>query len=205
MALTRKFLSALGIEADKIDEIISAHTETVDGLKEQIANYKADAEKLPTVQKELDDLKKAAEGQDGKNPFEVKYNAIKEEFENYKKDIEQKESKSKIEAAYKALLKEAGVSEKRIDAVLKVSDLEKVKLDKDGKIEGADELKKSIETEWEDFIVKEEVAGANTAKPPKTNNGSKKTKAEIMAITDRTERRKAMMENPEVFGLAPNT
>ena len=28
MALTRKFLSALGIESDKVDEIISAHTET---------------------------------------------------------------------------------------------------------------------------------------------------------------------------------
>ena len=43
MALTRKCLSALGIEAEKIDEIISAHTETVDGLKDEIAKYKGDA------------------------------------------------------------------------------------------------------------------------------------------------------------------
>lgn len=33
MALTRKFLAAMGIEADKIDSIIDAHTETVDALK----------------------------------------------------------------------------------------------------------------------------------------------------------------------------
>ena len=35
MSLTRKFLSALGIEDDKVDEIISAHTDTVNALKEQ--------------------------------------------------------------------------------------------------------------------------------------------------------------------------
>ena len=44
MALTRKFLSALGIEEDKVDEIIKAHTETVDALKEQRDELKADAE-----------------------------------------------------------------------------------------------------------------------------------------------------------------
>ena len=59
MALTRKFLSALGIEADKVDEIINAHAETVNALKEERDNYKADAEKLPAVQKELDELKKS--------------------------------------------------------------------------------------------------------------------------------------------------
>ena len=57
MALTRKFLSALGIEEAKIDEIISAHADTVNALKEQRDGYKADADKLPTVQRELDDLK----------------------------------------------------------------------------------------------------------------------------------------------------
>ena len=42
MALTRKFLSALGIEEAKIDEIISAHADTVNALKEQRDSYKAD-------------------------------------------------------------------------------------------------------------------------------------------------------------------
>ena len=54
MALTRKYLTALGIESEKIDEIISAHTETVDGLKEQLRQFEADAKKLPEVQAELD-------------------------------------------------------------------------------------------------------------------------------------------------------
>ena len=51
MALTRKFLSALGIEADKIDEIINAHSETVDALKEERDNFKSNAEKYADIQK----------------------------------------------------------------------------------------------------------------------------------------------------------
>ena len=78
MALSRKFLSALGIEADKIDEIISAHTETVDALKEERDKYKADADKLPGVQKELDDLKKTANDADG---YKKKYDDEHEAFE----------------------------------------------------------------------------------------------------------------------------
>ena len=56
MALTRKFLAALGIDNDKVDEIIQAHTDTVNGLKDEIEKYKADAEKLPAVEKELKEL-----------------------------------------------------------------------------------------------------------------------------------------------------
>lgn len=42
MALTRKMLKAMGIEDEKIDQIIDAHTETVEGLKDQVSSYKAD-------------------------------------------------------------------------------------------------------------------------------------------------------------------
>ena len=40
MALTRSFLKALGIEEEKIGEIINAHSETVSGLKAEIEKYK---------------------------------------------------------------------------------------------------------------------------------------------------------------------
>ena len=52
MAMTRKFLKAMGIEEEKIEQIIEAHTETVNALKEERDKFKGDAEKLPTVQKE---------------------------------------------------------------------------------------------------------------------------------------------------------
>lgn len=199
MALTRKFLAALGIEADKVDEIINAHTETVDGLKEQLVQFKADAEKLPAVQKELDEMKAAAE-KAGKDPFKVKYEAIKEEFEQYKADQTAKETKAAKSAAYRALLKEAGVAEKRLDAVLKVSDLESIELDKDGTIKGADKLAESIKTEWADFISSTDTAGAKTTTPPTTTGGTKyASKSEIMAIKDTGARQRAIAENIQLF------
>lgn len=183
MALTRKYLSALGIEGDKIDEIINAHAETVDGLKDEIAKYKADAEKLPGVQKELADMKTAAE-KAGKDPYKVKYEAIKEEYDKYKADQTAKETKAAKSAAYKALLKDAGVAEKRIDAVLKVSDVEAVELDADGKIKDAGALKKSIREEWADFISKEQTVGAKTETPPPSSGGTVKSREDIYKTDD---------------------
>ena len=200
MALTRKLLSAMGIEADKVEEIIQAHTETVNGLKDEAAKYKADAEKLPDVQKELDKLKEAAKD-GGKNPFEVKYNAIKEEFAQYKKNAEAKEAKSKKETAYKALLKEAGISEKRIDSVLKVSDVDGLEFADDGKVKNHEDLLKNIKEEWADFIVTTTQTGAHTATPPAGNGRTYKSKEEIMQIKDTGERQKAIAENHTLFGF----
>ena len=200
MALTRKFLSALGIDADKIDEIIVAHTESIDGLKDELAKVKKEADKLPGVQKELDELKAAAE-QNGKDPYKVKYDALKEDFEAYKKEVTDKETKASKTAAYRELLKEAGISEKRLDAVLRVSDVDSVELDKDGKIKGADKLKDTIKEEWADFIAKEFTKGAPTATPPANNGGNRKTKEEIYAMKDPGERQKAILENHDLFGF----
>lgn len=57
MALTRKYLKAMGLEDDKIDQIIEAHTEVTTAIKADADRYKADAEKLSEVQAELDSLK----------------------------------------------------------------------------------------------------------------------------------------------------
>ena len=200
MAFTRKFLSALGIDADKVDEIINAHTEVTDALKSERDSYKADADKLSAVQKELDDMKAAAE-KDGKDPFKVKYEALKEDFDNYKKEISDKESKAAKQNAYRALLKEAGVADKRIDAVLRVSDVDGIKLDKDGKIEDADKLKESVKTEWADFITSDSTKGATTPNPPANNGSNRKTKDEIYAMKDPAERQKAILENHDLFGI----
>ena len=201
MALTRKFLSALGIEEDKVDEIIQAHTDTVNGLKEEIEKYKADAEKMRGVEKELNGLKKTAEESDGKNPYKVKYEALKEEYAEYKKGVTAKETKAQKDAAYKALLKEAGISEKRIDSVLKVSDVESLAFDEEGKVKNHDDLIKTIKTEWSDFIVSKGKDGAKTPTPPTGGGKTYKSKDEIFAIKDTAERQKAISENHELFGF----
>lgn len=171
MALKRSFLSAMGIEEDKIEQIISAHTETVNGLKEEIDQYKADALKLPEIQKELEEVKSQIKDPE-KDPYKLKYEALKEEFKGYKEEIENAKVKTSKENAYRNLLKEAGVSDKRIESVLRVSDFEKIELDADGKVKDSDSLLDGIKTEWADFIVTKQTQGANTDNPPANNSGS---------------------------------
>lgn len=197
MSLTRKFLSAMGIEADKIDEIIAAHTETVNALKEQRDMYKADSDKLPDIQKELDDLKKASSKGDS---WKVKYEALKEDFDDYKAKETEKETRAKKQAAVEDLLKKIGVSEKRIKSVLKVTDLDELELDGDN-LKDSETLKTSLEEEWSDFIEKENSQGANTSTPPAGNGKTFKSMDEIMAITDAGARQQAIAENHELFGF----
>lgn len=170
MALTRKMLAALGIEADKIDEIISAHSETVSAVKEERDSFKADADKLATVEKQLEtanaELEKFKSGD-----WEKKYTDLKAEYDTYKTDVETKATKVAKETAYRKLLKDTGVNEKRLDTIMKVTTLENIELDENGAIKGADELTKSIQTEWADFITTEGRQGAETAKPPANNGG----------------------------------
>ena len=167
MALTRKSLSAMGIEGEKVDQIIEMHTEVTDALKEERDKYKSDAEKLPNVQRELDDLKAAAE-KNGNDPYKVRYEELRDEFEKYKTDIAARETRGKQESEYKRLLTEAGVGDKYTASILKVSGdaIGELKLDKDGKAERADEVVNALKTEWADFVVTTQTKGAQTATPP---------------------------------------
>lgn len=202
MSLSRKMLKAMGIEEEKIDQIIDAHSETVNALKDEIAENKDAADRLTNVQKELDKLKasvKEAEEKNGKDPYKVKYEAIKEEYEEYKKGITEKETKAEKEKLYTDLLKATGVSEKRIAAILKVTDLDGIEID-EGKIKNSKDLEKTIKEEWADFITKTEEKGANVSNPPKGGDKTM-TKDEIMKIKDASDRQKAIAENHELFGF----
>lgn len=170
MSLTRKMLKAMGIEDEKIDQIIEEHAETVNALKQQRDQYKVDAEKLPGVQKELDEYKEAAE-KDGENPYKAKYEETQQKFDDYKAEVTARETKAKKTAAYRKLLKDAKVSEKRLDSILKLSPIDEIELDDKGEIKDAENVKKKIEEEWSDFIVTEETRGAESNNPPGGSGG----------------------------------
>lgn len=163
MALTRKMLKAMGIEEEKIEQIIEAHTDTVDGLKEDINRYKGDAEKLPAVQKELDELKAAGDG-----GYKEKYENEKKAFEDFKAAQTAKETRQAKETAYREFLKTVGVSEKRIPSILKVTDLDSIEMEGD-KFKDADKLTETVKAEWADFIENSNTNGANTNTPPANN------------------------------------
>ena len=205
MALTRKFLKAMGIEDEKVDQIIEAHSETVDALKEERDGYKADAEKLPEVQRQLEAAKKKAPKEGEETVSKADYDKLKAEFDEYKNDIQAKESHAAKEKAFREILKEAGVSEKRIDAIVRVSDIDSVELADDGKAKEAAKLTEKVKEDWSDFIETVKTSGVKTPTPPANNGiGTGKTKEEIMAIKDGAIRRAEMAKNPHLFGLDQN-
>ena len=198
MALTRRFLKGMGLTEEQVDTIIEAHTEVTDGLKNQIEQYKADADKLAGVQKELDDLKSAGDG-----GYKSKYESEKAAHDELKASIAKEKAYASKESAYRGLLKAAGVKDKFIDAIVRAERpiIEGLKIE-DGKIEGSDTLTEAAKKNWGDFIVTQQEVNARVENPP-ANNGGKtgKTKEEIMAIRDPAVRQAEIAKNPEVFGL----
>lgn len=205
MALTRKMLKGMSLTDEQIDTIIEAHTETVDALKEQRDQYKANAEMLPQVQKQLDSAKEQLESA-GDASYKAKYDSLKAEMASLKADYAAKETHGAKERAYRELLRAAGIPDKRLDTVLRVSKVDDVELDEEGKIKDAGKLSESIKTEWADFIPTVTETGAPTPTPPAGTGGM--TKAEIYKKDDRgryvlsaAERQKAIAENPDEFGI----
>jgi hypothetical protein len=198
MALTRKMLKAMGIEDDKIDQIIEAHSETVDALKDEREKFREAAEKLPGVQSELDALKTS--GGNWKGKYEKEHS----DFESYKADVSAKEAGAAKESAYRTLLAEVGIDPKRIDTVIRAekAGFADLKIGADGKFEGADELTKTIKANWGDFIPVTTTTGVPTAKPPANTGGvTTKTKEEILAIKDTATRQAEMLKNSAMFGI----
>lgn len=177
MALTRKFLLALGIEDSKIESIIDAHSETVDALKKERDDYKAQAEKLPEVQKELDKAKAAAKDSG-------EYDKLKKEFDDYKADIANKETLANKKAAFKKVAKDAGLTEAGIEKAAKYQDYGKFELDEKGEIKDAKDLIKTIKEEWPEHVQKTGSKGAETPNPP-AGGGGGSDYAEIRNMTSK--------------------
>lgn len=170
MALTRKMLKAMGIEEEKIEQIIDAHAESTDALKADRDKYKSDAERLPQVQKLYDDLKKQVEDSDD-DSYKEKYEEEHKAFEKYKADVDAKELNAKKVSAYKALLKKAGIKDKIIDLIVKGTSMDSVELDDNGEIKESDTKVEDIKKEYADYIVKTREEGEDPEKPPAGDGG----------------------------------
>lgn len=190
MALTRKLLKGMGLTEEQIDSVIDAHTETVDGLKEQIKTYKADADTLKDVQKELDDLK------NGKD-WKAEYDKLDKSFKDYKAEVAGKETLEAKQAAYRKLLTAENIPVKFHDRIIKMTDFDAVEMEGDA-IKDEAQQRGNIKSEWGEYVSTTETKGDKPDNPPAGTN--KMTKAEIMAIKDTAERQKAIAENLSLFG-----
>ena len=199
MALTRKFLKAMGIEDEKIDQIIEAHTDTIDGLKSSLEQAQDDAKSLSRVQKELDAAKADLEAEK-KDGWKDKHDKIKKEFEDYKAGISAKEHKAAKEAAARSYYQSKGIAGKALDVAMRGSgaEVDALELGEDGKIKDASALDALVKGDFSGLVSHTTTQGANTTTPP-ANIGGGMTKSDIYKkddkgryVMDATERQNAL-------------
>ena len=149
-------------------KLVELHRGVVDPLKDDLdaakrdaTKYKAEADKVPGLQKDLDEAKK---GEDWKDKYEKEHQS----FEDYKTKIAQDAEAVKVEAAYRKLLTEEKVSEKAMTLIIaaKKAEFSKMKLKEDGTLDGVEDLKKEINEKYADFRVSQRQRGQQVDNPP---------------------------------------
>lgn len=193
MALTQAMLKAMGIEDEKRDQIMEAHQGVLESIKRERDELREQAARVPSLEQEIEGLKAAQPTED----WEAKYNEMKSEYDGYKAKVQEEQAQQEKARLYRSMLREAGVDERRIDSIMKVTDLSAISVS-DGAISDADAVKDAIAKEWGDFIAHTNTQGANVDTPP-SNTGAKMTREEIMAIKDTSARQRAIAENIEQF------
>lgn len=169
MAFTRAELrEALG-EAytdDIAGKIIQMHRSVVDPLKDDLdsakrdaTKYKTEAEKVPGLQRDLDEAKK---GEDWKAKFEK----AEKDLKDYKDQVARDAETAKVKAAYKKLLTDERISEKTLDSILAATDYSGMKLKEDGTLDKIEDLKKDIDSKWGGFKVIQRQRGEKVDTPP---------------------------------------
>ena len=155
MALTRKFLKALGVSEEAIEEIITAHTDVTDELKTQLKTAQDAQKQLDAVTAERDDLQKKLN-----DPAQANRVA---ELEKQIAEYQKRETMAQKRTALTALLEKIGIDKRGFARVLAATDLDTIEMDGE-KIKGADKLAELLKTEWSDLLAE---PGA-TGKPPQT-------------------------------------
>lgn len=176
MALTRKMLKGMGLTEEQVDTIVEAHTETVDGLKDQLKTAKEKADQLDEVQKELNALK-AKGGED----YKAKYEAEKKAFADYKADQTAKETQAAKEKAASAYFEGKNITGKNLVIAMRAaqSEIKAMELGEDGKPKNTTALDALVGGELASLVVKTSQHGANPANPPENNGGAIKTRADV--------------------------
>lgn len=169
MALTRSFLKSTGLTDEQINAVMEEHVAVTDSLKSErdtlkaeAEKYRADAELLPDVKKQLAELRGIQE----------KYEKEHAEYSEYKAQVAREAEEAKVRNAYRKLLTDERISEKRLDAIMRVTDFSSISLDRDGALKNADALREQARKDWGDFIQTDVERGATVENPPKTDTNA---------------------------------
>lgn len=179
MSLTRKSMEAMGIEPEKIDQIMELHLGVVNEIKSgrdeaeaQAKKYKEEIEKLSGVQKELDDLKA---GQEEALSYKKKYEDAVADLEKFKEEQATAKRKADTDAAAREYFKEKKITgDDNLEIVMRGAkdEIGSLELDEDGKIKDTKVLDDLVSGVFAKFVSTEGVQGATTATPPANNGGN---------------------------------
>lgn len=157
----------INIPKDVLGQICDLHTGSIDGMTESVKTLQT---RLEAAERERDEYKAKAPKEGQETVAKEDYDKIVKEYGDYKAAQTEKETKLAKTQAYKALLIDAGISDKRADTIIKVTDFGAIELDENGKIKDADTHKQTVQTEYAEFVETTTRRGAHVATPP-TNTG----------------------------------
>lgn len=162
MAMTHKFLKALGIEDDKAEEIIAAHLETVNAIKAERDELKTKAETVDTLTAERDQLKadllaaKEAGGDAAK---------VKADFDAYKAQIETEKVNGTKRKLLRTALEKAGANPAALDLLVNTLKLDEVEMDGD-KLKDEGKAIESTKNNYASLFGKQQITGTERLNPP---------------------------------------
>ena len=177
MALTRKFLDGMGLEEKQVESIIEANAASIEGIKADRDKYKELAEKVPDLQKQLEEAKSASKSG---GEWEKKYNDVQKAFDDFKKTIATEKADAEKAKAYRGMLAKAGIDPSVIDDIMAVTKLDGVEME-DGNLKGAEDLEKAAKEKWSRFVVKKVTKSEPPATPPKGGNVPEGADPEVAA------------------------
>ncbi|MCQ9290697.1 phage scaffolding protein [Staphylococcus hyicus] len=169
MAFSRENLREIGVDEDKIEQIMSLHGKEVQGIKDQLSDYKSKSEyaqeeidsykkRIKEKDSELTDLqKKADNGEDLKEQIQALREAGKEKETQHQQEM----NKLKLKYEVSKALTSAGARNER--AVLALINTDELKLSNEGQgIIGLEEQLKALkDTDSYLFNVSENSNDAN--------------------------------------------
>lgn len=157
------------------NKLIALHLGVVDPLKDSLQRYRADAEKLPGVQQELDAIK--ADG-----GYKEKYEAEKKAHDDYKASVAATELDGKRRKALLKTIRDGGVTREEFQQViLKAWDLSKVELDDADNAKDPEAIKSVINTEYAWAVATPGTPPAPPANPPSVGNPTDLGKLDMAA------------------------
>lgn len=168
--MKRSFLTALGLEKEQIDQIMSEHGSTVELIKEKNQEtVEKQVEKLNTKIAELQEKVDNAPTGDNGN-LEEKYNALKTEYDEYKAGVDAEKTTASKQSILRGHLEKDGANPKLIKLIEREFDLSKLEVDGE-KIKDWDFVSKPIKEAYADVFGVTQTKSADVATPPGENTG----------------------------------